>query len=250
MRIRGDFIGVVIPEGTPKILSISSQSFNSGDIGKILMTVKNVGTAQGSFYISLSNCNGIQATSVSPNYAFQVNQIENLTMSISTTGTNTNLNQDCTVIVTDANGGGSDSSNVNVIMKQANQCTPNKQIIQGSSICACTEVNGVYQPTSCTACPNGVMSSNGQYICAQAPAGTNSSSNKGSVNIAPSDLNDFINSPIVQEAAPIVKGVVCSTPSQGFITTGIIGLFGSTGIGAFIGMTAAGAAQIMFNNYC
>jgi hypothetical protein len=250
LRISGDFIGVVIPEGTPRILTISSQPFNSGNVGKISVTIKNIGNAQGSFYTSLSNCTGVQPTTVSPDYAFQSGQTENLSIDVSTTGANSNLNEECTVTVTDANGGGSSSSPVDVIMKQANQCTPNTQIIQGSTICVCTNVNGVYQPTSCTACPNGVTNSNGQYACAQAPAGTNSTSGVN-INLNSTNVNGLINSPIVQQVvAPMVKGVVCSSPTQSLVTTGLVGIFGSTGIGSFLGVAAAGAAKLMFNQYC
>jgi hypothetical protein len=215
MRISGAFIGVVIPEGTPKILSVSSQPFNSGNIGTISAIVKNIGNAQGSFYTSLSNCDGVQPSTVSPNYAFQAGQTENLTIDISTTGTNNNVNEQCTVTVTDANGGGSNSSQVNVVMKQANQCTPGQQIVQGSSICSCSNVNGVYQPTSCTACPNGVTNSNGQYVCASAPQGTNSSISSG---VQISGVGGVSN--IVQSAVGVSNFISC-TPFVGTIINSV-----------------------------
>jgi hypothetical protein len=216
MRISGAFIGVVIPEGTPKILNVSTRPFNSGDSGTIVVMVKNVGNSQGSFYTSLSNCNGIQS-SISSNYAFSVGQVQNLNISIYTSGTNSNLTEQCTVTVTDANGGGVSSMPVTVIMKQANQCTPNQQILQGSSICSCTNVNGVYQPTACNACPNGVTNTNGQFVCAPAPKGTNSSSSSG-VNVNIGSASGLIGGTV--QVVVGVSGFVSCTPGVGaFLNT-------------------------------
>lgn len=74
-------------------------------------------------------------------------------------------------------------------------------------VCSCNNVNGVYQPGSCTACPNGVTSSNGQYICASAPQGTNSSS--PSVQITAGGVGGVV------QGAVGVSDVISCTPVVG-----------------------------------
>ncbi len=231
MRINGAFLGVVIPEGTPQILSATSKPFNSGNGGTISIDVKNIGNSAGSFYISLGNCDGIQS-STSPNYAFSSGEVENLSLPIYTSGANSNLSEQCLVTVTDANGGGSNSTEVNVQMKQANECTPGVQIVQGSSICSCINDNGVYKPGSCNVCQYGVISnSSGSYICADKPAGINTNVNSNStskvgINTNSSNSSFIINAIILPVATNLVVPAVCSsTGPLDSICSGILDYF-------------------------
>lgn len=178
LRINGSFIGVVIPQGVPKILSATSQPFNSGNNGTIIVQVQNIGNAQGAFYFSLSSCSGISTIS-SSKYAVAQGSTQEIGIPIFTSGINQTINEQCTVTITDYNGGGSNSTLVNVIAKPSNQCTPNSQVIQGSSVCACVNTNGVYKPGQCQTCPYGVVSSNGQYVCATPPSTIPSNSSSG-----------------------------------------------------------------------
>lgn len=118
LRLSGSFIGVVIPEGKPQILSATSGCFNSGDNGTIKIQVKNVGNSQGSFYASLINCTRVDTQS-QPKYSVNPGQTSEIDVPIYTTGTNTNLSESCQVQVTDYNGGGSDSQYITVCMKKA-----------------------------------------------------------------------------------------------------------------------------------
>ena len=174
--LSGSFVGVVIPVGKPKILSVSSSSFTSGSTGTIKINVENIGQAQGSFYATLSDCQGISPSQSSTNYQVQPQASQQINISIITTGVNQTINQQCTVTVTDYNGGGSDSAQVNVQSKQANQCTPNSQLVQGTSICPCLNETGVWKVgtgASCTTCQYGVVASGTSgYACAPPPSTT------------------------------------------------------------------------------
>ena len=211
LRISGSFIGVVIPEGTPKIISVTSSPFNSGNNGTINVQVENVGNSQGAFYTSLSNCGGI-STSSSNKYAVSPGQTQAISIPIFTSSFNQSINEQCTVTVTDYNGGGSDSAQVNVVAKQANQCTPNAQVVSGSQICSCSNVNGIYEPSSCITCQNGVVSSNGQYVCAKAFVSNETSNVSTSLNTG--NLNSFAGSSVVQSVVGASTFISC-TPFVG-----------------------------------
>lgn len=122
LRFSGSFLGVVIPLGKPKILSATSQPFYSGTNGTMSIQVENIGTSEGAFYPSLSNCNGV-TMQTSPNYAVQAGQTQLINMPIYSTGINQNLTQQCTVTVTDYNGGSSDSVQVGVTITHAKLAT-------------------------------------------------------------------------------------------------------------------------------
>jgi hypothetical protein len=207
LRFSGSYIGVVIPMGTPKIMSASSDCFNSGDTGSIKVQVKNIGTAQGTFYVSLSNCPGLNTES-STNYAVQSGQSQEINVPIHTTGSNQQLNQQCSVTITDYNGGGSDTSQVNICMKQANQCTPNSQLVEGNSICPCVNVNGVWQPATgnqCKTCDYGVISDGkGGWTCASNP---NSVSNSNPAS-QPTQNNPGMTGQFVLPFNPIIAVII------------------------------------------
>lgn len=99
----------------PKILSATSSPFNSGGNGTIEVNVENIGNSSGSFNPQLSNCGGV-STQSQPNYAVAAGQQQEITIPIYSTGANANLTEQCTVTVTDANGGGSSSYQVNLIV--------------------------------------------------------------------------------------------------------------------------------------
>ena len=61
IKVRADWLGVVINVGKPQILSTTCNEFKAGDMGKIIIQVKNIGTASGMFVPSIS-CGIIQST--------------------------------------------------------------------------------------------------------------------------------------------------------------------------------------------
>lgn len=201
LKVNGSFIGVVIPEGTPKIISATASPFNSGNNGTIIVNVKNIGNAQGSFYTSLNNCAGITTIS-SPKYLVSSGQSQQISIPIYTSSATQAINEQCNVTVTDYNGGGSSSALVNVQAKPANQCTPNTQSVQGDYICPCVSVNGVYRTgtgSACTYCPHGVIQNNGSYTCASTPPTIPSNITNSGPPINGTSVNNFINSPITQQ---------------------------------------------------
>ncbi len=213
LRLNGAFIGVVIPEGTPKIISSTSSPFNSGNNGTIQVTVENLGNAVGSFYASLSNCNGI-ATQSSAKYSVSAGQTQEIDIPIYTSDATQVINDQCTVTVTDYNGGGSDSAQVNVQSKPANQCTPNEMTVQGNYICPCVNNNGVYDIATgnqCTSGPYGVISNIGGYTCASptAPNQIAAGNTTAGVTVSPevSGLITAIAKPVVND---VVMPFLCS----------------------------------------
>jgi len=52
LRIKADYIGIVIPAGIPKILSASSEKFSTGGTGLIKTTIRNDGSSLGAFDVS------------------------------------------------------------------------------------------------------------------------------------------------------------------------------------------------------
>jgi hypothetical protein len=172
LRLSGSFIGVVIPLGKPQIVSAYSDCFRSGETGKILIKVKNIGKAQGSFYASLKNCPGIDIKT-QPTYSVGVGQTSDIEVQIFSTGANQNINQSCQIEITDYNGGGTDYTSVGICMQKAAQCQPNSVVVQGNSICPCIQIDGVWQIAAgdqCKYCQYGVVSDGkGGWKCASAP---------------------------------------------------------------------------------
>lgn len=240
LRINGSFIGVVVPEGTPKIISASASPFNSGNNGTIVVSVENIGTAQGTFYTSLTSCAGI-TTASSNKYSVNPGQSQQIYIQIYTSNATQVINEMCNVTVTDYNGGGSSSTLVNVRSKPANECQPGVSTVEGDYICPCINTNGVYTTgtgSQCTNCQYGVIQNNGVYTCANAPQ-HNRITNSSSTAALPQ-----LNNQSVSEGTKIVKAVVCG--NKNIITAGIASVVASTGIGAFIsGLIDVGAKALI-----
>ncbi|MDE1824845.1 MAG: hypothetical protein KGH61_04155 [Candidatus Micrarchaeota archaeon] len=229
LRITGSFIGVVIPEGTPKILSVTSSPFNSGGNGTIKIEVENIGNAEGSFNPSLSNsCQDI-STQSQPNYAVSSGQTQEIDIPIYSTGTNENISEQCNVTVADINGGGSSSAEVVISMKPANECTQGQEVVQGSLICSCVSLNEVYvvgTGNECQSCQYGVVYKNGAPICATNPLPTNEIENETQLN---SSINNaqtakiIVNDVVVPVATNFVIPAVCSStgPIAGLCSEGL-----------------------------
>ena len=234
LRVNGSFIGVVIPEGTPEIISATTSPFNSGNNGTIIVDVKNIGTAQGAFYTSLSDCAGITTTS-SPKYSVSAGQSQQISIPIYTSSATQIINEQCNVTVTDYNGGGSSSALVNVQAKPANQCTPGTKSIQGDYICSCVSVNGVYQTgtgSACTYCRYGVIQNNGSYKCASATPTIPSNITNSGPPVNGTSVNSFINSPITQQviipiATTAINHFVCPAIPYASTIVSIANLFGA-----------------------
>ena len=175
LRLSGTFIGVVIPLGKPKILSIVPAQLRSGGNGTINVNVENIGGGTGSFYYSLSNCTGITSPT-SSKYSIAPNNTQQINIPIIATSSNQTISDRCSVTITDYNGGGSDTAQVSVTVKPPNQCDPGSQTVEGSSICPCLNESGIWKVgigTSCTTCQYGVITNTqGAHICAPQPQTT------------------------------------------------------------------------------
>jgi len=116
VRIKADFLktlSIVVPVGAPKVISVSSPSFQAGSTGSISATIQNTGTALGSFDVSASCSSGFA----------QVGTAQTLQLSPSQTGivsipltANTGTSGTCTITARDKNNPSLyDSATVSVI---------------------------------------------------------------------------------------------------------------------------------------
>lgn len=172
-NISGSFIGVLIPLGKPKIASVVASPFNSGGNGTIKVQVQNIAQyGSGSFYASLSNCGGV-GTGSQTKYNVAPGGSQEIDVPIFATSLNQSISESCTVTITDVNGGGSDTAQVNIKVTLPNQCTPNTQVLNGQSICPCLNESSVWKVgtgNACTTCNYGFISNgNGGYECAPPP---------------------------------------------------------------------------------
>lgn len=102
MRIKADLIGINIPVGKPKIISLTSSDFQTGQTGIINALVQNVGNAQGSFDVSASCSSGFSQYGNSIRVSLQPGETQNVYLPISS-NTVGDLQGTCSVKVNDVN---------------------------------------------------------------------------------------------------------------------------------------------------
>ena len=176
LRLSGSYIGVVIPLGKPKIISASSDCFNSGQSGTIKVNVQNVGNVDGSFYSSLINCPGMDIQSQSK-ISVKAGETSEMDIQVSSSGAQ-DISQSCVINVTDYNGGGSDTTSVNLCMKTAEICTPNQEFTDGNVIKKCSSDGK--SVTILNTCQYGTKTnSDGTIVCATQGGSIGQSSNNG-----------------------------------------------------------------------
>jgi len=138
MRIKASLIGINIPVGDPEIVSLSSQQFQTGQSGIIEVTVKNVGTGDGSFDVSAScsagfsqTGNALRISSLAPG-AIQTVYIP-ISANVVTDGSGT-----CSVLAKDVNNPNNyDTKSVSVSASALSVCTSGEKRISGNSIEEC-----------------------------------------------------------------------------------------------------------------
>lgn len=152
-EIRADWIGVEQSFGDPRIISLSSQEFGSGEVGKITASVRNDAGSPGIFTFSVSDCypftqkySGLSEMIEVPGYGTGYNVIE-----LNHGTVNEDVCSTCTVTVTDYNAPqNSDTDTVQVCMTSAKICTPGEQWTEGKCIYACNSAgDGKYQVKCC-----------------------------------------------------------------------------------------------------
>ncbi len=139
-KVRADWVGVYFETGIPKIETISSNKFGSGETGSIILTVKNIGDGQGSFVPTLKNCPTFtqKYTSETSKKTVSVGSTETFVIDLSYNTINKNIGETCTVRVSDYNYPANyDEKSVYVEMTSSKFCTPNQYSYDGNIIYKC-----------------------------------------------------------------------------------------------------------------
>lgn len=139
-KVRADWVGVYFETGMPKIETISSNKFGSGETGSIILTVKNIGDGQGTFVPILKNCQTFtqKDTSETLKKPVSVGSTETFVMYLTHGTVNNNIGETCTVRVKDYNYPDNyDEKSVYVEMTISKFCTPNQYSYDGNVIYKC-----------------------------------------------------------------------------------------------------------------
>lgn len=140
MKIKASLIGINIPVGKPKIISVSSQTFQTGQNGVVQVTIQNVGDGAGSFSVYAScdnqfsqNGNSLTISSLTPN-SQQTVYIPITANVVSGTSSGT-----CTVTAKDINNPNNvDIKTVSVSSNAIAICESGSTRISGNNIQQCT----------------------------------------------------------------------------------------------------------------
>ncbi len=139
-RIRADWIGIVIPSGTPKILSVQSQKFTSGEAGSVAIQVQNVGDGQGTFSAMLQNCDPFSqdASAQTSRKTLQPGDIDTISIPVASGTISDNIVKNCNVLVYDVNNPASaTSASVTLQLQKAKICSPGQMTVAGNTIQKC-----------------------------------------------------------------------------------------------------------------
>jgi len=170
-RIRADWVGVVIPTGQPKILSVTSDKFNGGESGTVNIQIQNIGEAAGTFSAMLVNCDPfIQSVSgQTARKTFQPNDADTIQISVSGGTMADDYTKSCSVKVYDVNDPSiSATSDLTLQQTKPKICVPGKFIIEGKMIKQCNEQGTAVNIVR--ACDYGVESdSQGDLNCVAPP---------------------------------------------------------------------------------
>lgn len=158
----GQSIGVVYPNGQPKILSATTSQI-SPQTTTITLLVQNVGSGQGNFNVQNIVCDGVQQTGLNA-YPISVDAGQTGTITFSESPET----KKCSGQVVDTGTGKSDSWNVSWQMAAAAQCIDGRTYNFGDAVIQDC-VNG--KLVARAPCQYGVTTDNsGSYVCADNPA--------------------------------------------------------------------------------
>lgn len=140
MRVKASIMGIYISVGVPEIVSQSSECFQTGQDGFIVVTIKNKGTAKGTFIISADCPSPFEQSGTSLSVEFNAGQTK--TVNIPITGqASEEVRKQCTINVKDLeNPNNKDSSTVTSCVKPIVICTPNEERCNGNNKEKCNSV--------------------------------------------------------------------------------------------------------------
>lgn len=141
-RLRADWLGIVIPAGQPKILSITADKFNSGETGIVRVQLQNTGEVQGTFSAMLVGCEPfIQSTTTqSARKTILPGDIDEITIPVSGGSLSEDTLKTCTVKVYEVNEPSIETtSSVDLQLEKAKVCVPNRVFADGNIIKRCNK---------------------------------------------------------------------------------------------------------------
>lgn len=170
-RIRADWIGIVIPTGQPKILSVTANKFGSGETGTISVQVQNIGETAGTFSAMLQNCEPfIQSTTTQTSRkTLQPQDIDTITIYVSGGAISEDISKTCSVKIYDVNEPSIETtSNLTLTLEKAKICVPNKMFADGNTIKRCNNDGTMVEIVE--ECKYGVLSDGkGGFVCSPSP---------------------------------------------------------------------------------
>lgn len=170
-RIRADWLGIVIPTGKPKIVSVNSDKFVSGESGTAIVQVQNIGDGDGTFSLMLVDCDPFIQTNTaqSARKTLRPNDADSFSISISG-GTNADsLSKSCSIRIYDVNDPSlSDTAPISIQQEKAKICVPNQVRAEGNIIKKCNSAGTSLDEIA--TCQYGLVSDNqGGFACANPP---------------------------------------------------------------------------------
>lgn len=141
--VKASWIGVRIPVGEPDIVSASCPAFNAqagqDASGDVKVAIKNVGSAEGTFTVSVSDCAPFQQTSnfVSTGTVGVGSQVT-VDVPMNSGVVNQEVSKNCVVRVASQDGSNSDTASVTCSLKLAQVCSPTSVRVAGNCIYKCS----------------------------------------------------------------------------------------------------------------
>jgi hypothetical protein len=168
-RIRADWIGIVIPSGEPKILSVNAVKFTSGEEGKVTVQVQNVGEAAGTFSAMLVNCDPFvqSSTGITSRVTLQPDDVESIDIAVSGGTIAKQFSKDCTVKIYDVNDPSVyDTGKLSLQLEKPKICDPGKTYSEGSVIKKCNSDGTALEVLD--VCTYGVTTDgSGNWVCSK-----------------------------------------------------------------------------------
>jgi len=124
-KVRADWVGVKIPVGQPQIVGITAEDVPSGESGDITITVKNVGDADASFAVTVSDCEPITQKYSDPIVTINAGQTQTVNVPMVVGAVSEYMTKTCNVKVYDYNNPSRyDTGTVSVNVLPAKICEP------------------------------------------------------------------------------------------------------------------------------
>jgi len=138
MYVKTSWLGIYIPVGKPKIISLSSNEFEEGSTGYITAQIKNVGTATGAFEVAVDCPNPFSLSTTTRKITLDSGADGKVTIPF--TGTTNEVSEaKCSVKAYDVNNPSIyDQSSVTVKVTCMNICVPGSTRCEGKERMKCT----------------------------------------------------------------------------------------------------------------